>query len=226
MIMRNELEKKRKAIATVMDYAVPEQHRAEADDQLDIYRDDLIGLTLMQEFYSYLPEAKEEWIREIRLVNRKRGIFLLAVQTEENRYIYLVSSEGIEFQGRLEDGFLAQEVIDFFGYENTKEFLDVCSPFENLSIYEPLQVDSEICPACHAVAGEYHELGCPVEICPWCGGQLIHCNCRFEQMGIDSLTTEEELEQFEALLEERGRIPYSPEQRPTFADEGPGVLFD
>ncbi len=224
--MRNELEKKRKAIATVMDYAVPEQHRAEADDQLDIYRDDLIGLTLMQEFYSYLPEAKEEWIREIRLVNRKRGIFLLAVQTEENRYIYLVSSEGIEFQGRLEDGFLAQEVIDFFGYENTKEFLDVCSPFENLSIYEPLQVDSEICPACHAVAGEYHELGCPVEICPWCGGQLIHCNCRFEQMGIDSLTTEEELEQFEALLEERGRIPYSPEQRPTFADEGPGVLFD
>lgn len=224
--MQNELEKQRKAIATAMDYAVPEQHRAEADDQLDIYRDDLIALTLLQEFYSYLPEAKEEWIRELRLVNRKRGIFLLAAQTEENRYIYLVSSEGIEFQGRLEDGFLAQEVIDFFGYESTEAFLGTCAPFENLPIYEPLQVDSEVCPACHAVAGEYHELGCPVEICPWCGGQLIHCNCRFEQLGLDSLTTEEELERFEALLEERGRIPYSPEQRPTFADEGPGVLFD
>ena len=45
-------------------------------------------------------------------------------------------------------------------------------------------------------------------------------------MGLDSLTSEAELDQFEALLEERGRIPFSPEQRPNFADDGPGVVFD
>lgn len=224
--MFTDLKKQRKAIATAMDYAVPEAFRAEADDLLDIYRDDSIALTVLLEFYSYLPEAREDWIREMRLVNRHRGVFLLAARTDRNRYLYLVSSEGIEFQGCLDDGFLAQELIDFFGYENSKAFTDFCTPFDALPIYEPLQVDEEICPACHANAGEYHELGCPVELCPWCGGQLIHCDCRFEKLGLDALTTEAELVQFEALLEERGRIPYSPEQRPSFADEGPGVLFD
>lgn len=224
--MQNELERQRKAITTAMDYAVPENVRPEADDLIDIYHEDRIALTLLLEFYSFLPDAREEWIRELRLVNRHQGIFLLAAQTDRNRYLYLVSSEGIEFQGRLDDGFLAQELIDFFGYEDIEAFVTACSPFDNLPIYEPLQVDTEICPACHAASGEYHELGCPVEICPWCGGQLIHCDCRFEKMGLDAITSEAELAEFEVLLEERGRIPYSPEQRPTFADEGPGVLFD
>ena len=83
-----------------------------------------------------------------------------------------------------------------------------------------------VCVDLHAVAGEVHELGCPVEICPWCGGQLIHCDCRFERLGLDAITSEEELLQFEAMLEEQGRIPYSREQRPAFADDGPPVLFD
>ncbi len=160
------------------------------------------------------------------MVNRLQGIFLLAARTESHHFLYLVSSEGIEFQGKLEDGFLVQELIDFYGYENTAAFIESCTPFEALPIYERLQVDGEICPACHAVVGEVHELGCPVEICPWCGGQLIHCDCRFEQMGLDGLTSEAELDQFEALLEERGRIPFSPEQRPSFADDGPGLVFD
>lgn len=224
--MQTELERQRKAIATAMDYAVAENFRAEADDLIEIYHEDKIALTLLQEFYSYLPEAREDWIRELRLVNRHQGIFLLAARTDLNCYLYLVSSEGIEFQGRLDDGFIAQEVIDFFGYENTEAFVAACSPFDDLPIYEPLQVDTDICPACHAEVGEYHELGCPVELCPWCGGQLIHCDCRFEKLGLDALSNEQELAEFEQLLEERGRIPYSTEQRPNFADEGPGVFFD
>ncbi len=221
-----DLEKQRKAILTAMEYAVAEEGREEAEDLLDIYREDRIALTLLQEFYSFLPGAQEEWIRELRVINRLQGIFLLAACTEEHRYLYLVSSEGIEFHGELGDGFLAQELIDFYGYESAAAFAQSCTPFDELPIYEPLQVDGEICPACHAVAGEVHELGCPVEICPWCGGQLVHCDCRFEQMGLDALTSEAELDQFEALLEERGRIPFSPEQRPSFADDGPGVVFD
>ena len=224
--MQNELEKQRRAIASAMDFAVADDVRAEADDLIEIYHDDRIGLTLLLEFYSYLPDAQEDWVKELRLINRHQGIFLIAAQTERHRYMYLVSSEGIEFQGRMDDGFLAQELIDFFGYENAQAFVDACTPFEAIPLYEPLQVDYEICPACHAVSGEYHELGCPVELCPWCGGQLIHCDCRFEKLGLDALTTDAELAEFEALLEERGRIPYSQEQRPTFADEGPGVLFD
>jgi hypothetical protein len=224
--MLEELDDQRKAIVAAMEGAVPEEFRAEAEDVLEVYREDRIGLTLLQEFYSYPPEAREDWVREIRVINRQHGIFLLAVITPQETYQYLVSSEGIEFQGRLSDGFLADELLDFFGYDSAEAFETVAAGLETLPVYEPLQLDEDICPACHAVAGEYHELGCPVEICPWCGGQLISCDCRYEKLGLDAISSEEELRQFEEMLEEQGRIPYSREQRPSFADEGPNSVFD
>jgi hypothetical protein len=63
-----------------------------------------------------------------------------------------------------------------------------------------------------------------VEICPWCGGQLIGCHCRFEQLETDEIADEQDLVRLEELLEQKGRIVYSPEQRPYFADEGPGIV--
>lgn len=225
-MLLEDLEEQRKAILEAMDYAVPEESRAAAEDLLEIYREDRIALTLLQEFYSYLPEAREDWVREIRVLNRHHGIFLLAAYTSQDRYLYLVSSEGLEFQGSMTDGYLADELLDFFGYDNAEAFAAVCSAPDSLVVYEPLQMDEDICPACHAVSGEYHELGCPVELCPWCGGQLIHCDCRYEQLGLDAISTEEELLRFEAILEERGRIPYSPEQRPSFADDGSNIVFE
>jgi len=221
-----ELNEKKRAILEAMEYAVPEEHRAEAEDLLDMYREDRIGLTLLLEFYSHLPEARDEWVRELRVVNRQRGIFLLAVFTPMEKYLYLVSSEGVEFQGRLADGFLEDELLDFFGYDSIESFQKICAAIDALPVYEPLQLDEDICPACHAATGELHELGCPVEICPWCGGGLIYCDCRYEQLGLDVMATEEDLVQFEVLLEERGRIPYSPEQRPSFAEDGGDIVFD
>ena len=225
-MLLEDLEGTRKRILEAMDYAVPEENRAAAEDLLDIYREDRIALALLQEFYSFLPEAREDWVRELRLLNRHQGIFLLAACTSQHRYLYLVSSEGLEFQGNMADGFLEDELLDFFGYDSAEAFAAVCTAPENLAIYEPLQMDEDVCPACHAISGEHHELGCPVELCPWCGGQLIHCDCRYEQLGLDSISTEEDLLRFEALLEERGRIPYSPEQRPSFADDGPNFVFE
>jgi len=224
--MFEDLAEKRTAIREAMEYAVPEDDRVAAEDLLEIYHEDRIGLTLLQEFYSYLPDAREDWIREIRVVNRQRGIFLLAACTGQERYLYLVSSEGLEFHGNMADGYLADELLDFFGYESAGAFAAVCAAPESLPVYEPLQMDEDTCPACHAASGEYHELGCPVELCPWCGGQLIYCDCRYEQLGLDAISSEEELLQFEAILEERGRIPYSQEQRPNFAGDDPDMVFE
>lgn len=36
---------------------------------------------------------------------------------------------------------------------------------------------SKICPSCKAQPGQYHEYGCPLEPCPQCGDQLMHCPC-------------------------------------------------
>ncbi len=225
--MTQEYSEIRSEIQQAMEYAVPEGALRLAEDLLDLYHDDKFGLWVLHEFYTKLPDARDAYIRSLVLLGRHQGIFLLgAMTTEEDGYLYLVSSEGIEFQGQLSDGFLTHEALDFFQFESAEAFKTLCAQPGQLPLYEPLQIDAAICPACHALAGEYHELGCPVEVCPWCGGHLIHCSCRFDQLGVDVIAEEEELVRFEELLEERGRIPYSEEQRPTFPDEGAGVVFE
>jgi len=42
-----------------------------------------------------------------------------------------------------------------------------------------------VCHDCDALEGALHELGCDMERCPWCGGQLITCGCVYELLDID-----------------------------------------
>lgn len=222
----DDLSVKRQAIRDLMEYAVPADNASEAIDLLDIYRDDQIALELLHEFYSFLPDAVNDWIREIRLVNRKQGIFLMAVQAGLREYLYIVSSEGVEFQGDMAEGVWDKDLLVFFGYKSRDDFLETCKSAEGFPVYEPLGSDENICPACHTATGELHEFGCPVEVCPWCGGQLVYCNCRFDKLEVESLLSEKDLIRFEEILDEQGRIAYSTEQGPSFADEGPGIQFD
>ncbi len=222
----DDLKKKRQHIRSLMQYAVPDEQLDAALDLLVIYHDDQTALALLEEFYSYLPEARDDWVKELRLAARNKGVFLLTAVTSCDAYLYLISSEGIEFNGPLSEGYLDNELLDFFGFESRDSFKKTAGKPENFPVYQPLQTDVDICPACHAVTGDHHELGCPVEVCPWCGGQLIHCHCRFEQLEQDEITDEQDLHRFAELLEQKGRLTYSPEQRPSFADEGAGIEIE
>lgn len=222
----DELQEKRRSIRELMQYAVPEKQLVQAQDLLVLFRDDRLALTILDEFYRYLPDAQDDWVKELRLVGRKAGIFLFAAVTSFDAYLYLVSSEGIEFHGSMQEGYLDKDLLGFFEFSSAEQLSELTKKIEDFPLYDPIQTDIESCPACHAATGEEHELGCPVETCPWCGGQLIHCECRFEQLDLEELTSEQDLIRFEEILQEKGRLVYSPEQRPSFADDGPGIEFE
>ena len=78
-------------------------------------------------------------------------------------------------------------------------------------------VKRERCGDCHALEGEYHELGCDLERCPFCGGQLISCDCCYEILNIDGSPgtrvyefgiTPEQRKQWERALNDKGRVPF------------------
>lgn len=82
------------------------------------------------------------------------------------------------------------------------------------------------CHDCGVREGELHVLGCDTERCPFCGYQLITCDCCYELLGLfdtekyDDSTAylppdiysnglpDELEERWKTLLNQKGRIPY------------------
>lgn len=201
-------------IRMFIEYAVPPEHRRESLALVGRYENDPVALNLLHGFYAYLPEAREDGIRELRLLARREGNFLMAALTFHTGYYYLANMERAEFLGEQGKGIWEDEVLAYFGFSGREEFLAKHRDLEGLPLYRPFTQEDELCPVCSAAVGEEHTLGCPVEVCPWCGGQLTRCNCRFVQLGQARLEQESQLEALTEKLREKGRIPYAPEQRP------------
>ena len=64
------------------------------------------------------------------------------------------------------------------------------------------------CHDCGCLPGEFHKPGCDWEVCPFCGHQLIGCDCR------DEILSDEIDKLWDAKLREKGLIAYdSKEER-------------
>jgi hypothetical protein len=79
--------------------------------------------------------------------------------------------------------------------------------------------EKQRCHDCGAQEGEFHKPGCDMERCPFCGGQLISCECAYKKLGIDVSPgtwaykhglTEEQGKKWDKMLRRKGLIPYSP----------------
>jgi hypothetical protein len=55
----------------------------------------------------------------------------------------------------------------------------------------------DFCGDCGVREGEIHHFGCDMERCPFCGCQLISCECDYDK-----------LEEWLKLLHDKGRIPF------------------
>ena len=90
----------------------------------------------------------------------------------------------------------------------------------------PTSQTKPICHDCGVEEGQYHLLGCDMERCPFCGGQLISCDCPYKLLGLfnkskygkdtaflppaiyaNGLTREQEA-RWEAMLNKKGRAPF------------------
>ena len=215
------LAQRKEAILLLMEYAVPAEQMAEARQLLERYQADIVATNLLHAFYSYLPEGLDDTVRELRLLARRQGTFLLAATTYHSTYFYLATADKAEFLGDRNNGIWDKEIRDFFELGRREDFLKKTATMTDFKEYTPVSQDEKLCPVCAAANGEEHVLGCPVEVCPWCDGQLTSCHCRYEQLDRDHLLGDRELGTLEEKLKEKGRIPYdSTKHRPAYPAAG------
>lgn len=216
MSSANMIEELFREVDLFIQYGVRDVEQATARFLLERYGKDALALQVMKAFYSSLPDTCEEAVIRIAFVRKQEDVFLLAVSTNTHAYLYLATVNKALLLGEYGHEGLDPEPFVFFGFEVTDGASVPLLPLATLEEYEPVSSPgSRFCPVCSAAEGEWHLLGCPVEVCPWCEGQLSRCGCRFEQMGVEEFVEEGEIERFERLLQEKGRVPYDRAQRPS-----------
>ncbi len=220
MLGDQELTKLKEDILLLIPYAVPEEEQEQAIQLADLFAADFFALGIVKDYYQTLPEAREEALVKICVLEEREQVDLMLLSTTKHHYFYLTDGEEGVFLGEWDQGLQDIKILSFFGYADGKRFAEVHGQREECREYQSLErMNEEFCPSCGVQTGSMHLLGCPVEVCPWCGGQLSRCNCRFEQLNVDAFTDEAMLDAFVVKLEEKGRIAYSKEQRPTFMSE-------
>ncbi len=209
-----------KEIELLIIYGVDEKEREIALDFLKkCYRNE-VALAVLKDFYSSLPGAEEEPVCRLGLLASRQGVYLLGVDALRHQYIYFANREKAGCLGPYEEGLKDLEVLSYFGLTSNEEFQNKYPSLEKLDDFgEKISAKSVACPVCLVEEGEVHHLGCAVEICPWCDGQLHKCNCRFDQLDKEEIEEEQDLIKFERLLEAKGRIPFAKGQEPTYPED-------
>jgi len=220
MLTDERLGKLTEEINVLIPYAVPPEELEIANTFLATYAEDFFALGIIKDYYQTLPNAYEEALIKMSVLEEKEQVFLMLLSTTGHHYFYVTNDDESFFHTEWDKGLDDKQLLDFFGYADKKSFAETHSDMEKCREYLPLErMDEELCPSCGVKTGGMHTLGCPVEVCPWCGGQLHYCNCRFEQLDVEAFTDEETLDTFAAKLEQKGRVAYVKEQRPTFMAE-------
>ena len=219
------MDKLIKEIKLYIRYAVPEHEFRDAVVLVDRYRQNRLVLNLLREHYVALPNAQEEAVIRIAKLIQSQGVFLFVLITTSSAHLYAVSIDEVVWLGEYLSE-MDSEIMAIWGFPDQEEIAKICVPISDLEEYSGGAGTKGECPACGVEEGEYHILGCSVEVCPWCEGQLNKCNCRFEQLEVDTVDNEEQLERFLDFLTDKGRIPFQQQQAPYYPGTSGGLDRD
>ena len=213
------LQKKYSELAILIEYGAPKDHQKAALNLTRKYPTDPLAINIFHKFYSALPEALDDYINKLSILEINEGLALFLVSTGLSDYFYLVNHKQAELVATLAEG-LPDDILKQYGYNDENEFKANHNNLENIQSYQPDFLNN-CCPACFTSNGENHTFGCPVEVCPWCDGILTNCNCRFEQMGVNEVKSPEEIKVFKHLLEHKGRVAYNKlDHKPAYPTAG------
>ena len=203
-------------------YSVQETERASALSTARRYAKDRVGMLLLAEYYTNFPDVSDEGIHRIAFFRDCAGVRLFVLSTEAHQYLVLASDDSASILGEYQVDEIGEDVLAHFGFSSMQDFLKMCKSVDELPEYAGFE-QTALCPVCGVREGELHFLGCPVEVCPWCDAQLNTCNCRFEHLDEDELTEESQLEEFQDLLEAKGRIPFARNHGPSYPGSSAGL---
>lgn len=214
-------------LSLLVKYVVDEDEYAAALAVIERFSHHPVAVNIFRNYYAEVPEGREEMACDLRVVSEKQGVFLFALKTTAHCYLYFGSGEKVHYIGDYQQGIDDEDILLYFGFQGAAAFSKKTEGlFDQLPSLQK-QTAAPVCVVCGVATGEVHILGCPVEQCPWCDGQLNRCNCRFDQLGVEELSDEELLDRFEEILNLKGRIVFKPEQAPSYPtagdDPGPGV---
>ncbi len=214
------ISEKFKELDLFIEYGAPKKHHKKARAMVNKFGHDPLAINIFHSFYSQLPDAVEDCIEELVLLEQHQSQILFLVKTTLSSYFYLVNNDTAVYGGSEREG-LAEDLLQFYGFGDQEGFEKKYGDFTGLTPYSPDFINSQACPACFCREGELHEFGCPVEVCPWCDGQLTNCDCRFEQLGVAEINSDRQLDQFQQLAQKKGRIPFdAASQRPAYPTAG------
>lgn len=204
-------------------FAVPETELNAAHALVKRYQHNERILRLLHDYYTALPDALEEAVVRLSELQQRKGVHLFVLICTQHSWLYAVTVDEVALIAEYGQE-VPQEILAFFGVDSQEQFQKNCPPAATLPDYPTGEQDlPHYCPVCGVLEGEKHLLGCIVEVCPWCDGQLQSCNCRFEQLDLEEIKTDQQVEDFLELLEEKGRIPFSREQAPRYPGTSQGL---
>ncbi|MEJ2056876.1 MAG: hypothetical protein P8X39_03430 [Desulfofustis sp.] len=221
-MMDLEDEVQQLALPLLIEYGVHPEEKEQALAVYQRFKHSPVAVTLLRCYYADLPEAREEMAVDLKRAALSEGSEIIVLRSTNHDYLYLFANDQALFLGEFKDGIEDERILHHFDFKNKEDFFKQLPQHADDLPSLPRRVteSSSTCVACGVGSGEKHIFGCPVEPCPWCHAQLSGCNCRFDKLGLDAIEEEHQLDQFEELLERKGRIVFSVEQNPSYPTAG------